>query len=87
MAQASTLVPVTKTKKAQAWTLALSWGIKKHASGDARYRWGLIAFSLFTYIISISDKLFWNPIFLAIERILYSSTSSSNFLPHFLARR
>ena len=27
MAQASTLVPVTKMKKAQAWTLALSWGI------------------------------------------------------------
>ena len=26
MAQASTLVPVTKMKKAQAWTLALSWG-------------------------------------------------------------
>ena len=25
MAQASTLVPVTKMKKAQAWTLALSW--------------------------------------------------------------
>ena len=34
MAQASTLVPVTKMKKAQAWTLALSWG----ASPDARYR-------------------------------------------------
>ena len=28
MAQASTLVPVTKTKKAQAWTLALSWGYR-----------------------------------------------------------
>ena len=27
MAQASTLVPVTKMKKAQAWTLALSWGL------------------------------------------------------------
>ena len=27
MAQASTLVPVTKMKKAQAWTLALSWAI------------------------------------------------------------
>ena len=26
MAQASALVPVTKMKKAQAWTLALSWG-------------------------------------------------------------
>ncbi len=26
MAQASTLVPVTKMKKAKAWTLALSWG-------------------------------------------------------------
>ena len=26
MAQASTLVPVTKMKKAQAWTLAISWG-------------------------------------------------------------
>jgi len=26
MAQASTLVSVTKMKKAQAWTLALSWG-------------------------------------------------------------
>lgn len=25
MAQASTLLPVTKMKKAQAWTLALSW--------------------------------------------------------------
>ena len=29
MAQASTLVPVTKMKKAQAWTLALSWGLYK----------------------------------------------------------
>lgn len=28
MAQASTLVPVTKMKKAQAWTLALSWGYR-----------------------------------------------------------
>ncbi len=28
MAQASTLVPVTKMKKAQAWTLALSWGTR-----------------------------------------------------------
>ena len=27
MAQASTLVPITKMKKAQAWTLALSWGL------------------------------------------------------------
>ena len=27
MAQASTRVPVTKMKKAQAWTLALSWGL------------------------------------------------------------
>ena len=30
MAQASTLVPVTKMKKAQAWTLALSWGNSEH---------------------------------------------------------
>lgn len=29
MAQASTLVPVTKMKKAQAWTLALSWECPK----------------------------------------------------------
>jgi hypothetical protein len=29
MAQASTLVPITKMKKAQAWTLALSWGLYK----------------------------------------------------------
>ncbi|WP_109860580.1 hypothetical protein [Aggregatibacter aphrophilus] len=28
MAQASTLVPITKMKKAQAWTLALSWSCK-----------------------------------------------------------
>ena len=30
MAQASTLVPATKMKKAQAWTLALSWRLDRY---------------------------------------------------------
>ena len=38
MAQASTLVPVTKMKKAQAWTLALSWGAQNSEHKKARIR-------------------------------------------------
>ena len=57
MAQASTLVPVTKMKKAQAWMLALSWGsssykkILRHLSNTSSLLINIILIFLLTLVI------------------------------------
>ena len=62
MAQASTLVPVTKMKKAQAWTLALSWGYEFNKESRSN------SFSIF--FPSIYSLIFFNAFFLFKKRSL-----------------